>query len=76
MIAVVSTTVSTLGLDAIEVVAKPRAGFEAGFFFFLPPAMILLFCGCLEFKWRGRVNRSYGTRGLKFGGLSRVNFNP
>ena len=30
---------SPFGLEAIDVVAKPLAGFEAGFFFFFPPAI-------------------------------------
>jgi len=35
---------STLGFDAIDVVAKPLAGFEAiGFFFFFPPAIPEIF---------------------------------
>lgn len=29
-------------MEAIDVVAKPRAGLAAGFFFFLAPAMVAL----------------------------------
>ena len=35
----VSVVASRRGLEAIDVVAKPRAGFAAGFFFFFVPAM-------------------------------------
>ena len=31
---------SVRAFDAMDVVANPLAGFEAGFFFFLPPAMV------------------------------------
>lgn len=34
-----SASVSGRGLDAMDVVAKPRAGLAAGFFFFLAPAI-------------------------------------
>jgi hypothetical protein len=36
---VTESDISALGLDAIDVVAKPLAGLEAGFFFFLLPAI-------------------------------------
>lgn len=38
-----STEASALGLDAIDVVANPRAGLDAGFFFFFPPAIMSKF---------------------------------